>query len=149
MEWTAVVATAGGTVLGVVSTLVADRIRWHRERSERDRAELRTSFMEYLGALARARDAFSRAEPSQECVGRGHIAISEYGVYAAQHQLELVAPQPILDMARQATLKVLDFHDAVVAGHDADSDECKNAWRAAREARGRLVEAMQTALKRS
>ncbi|WP_234326876.1 hypothetical protein [Streptomyces sp. NRRL S-337] len=132
----------------MVSTLVADRVRWRRERSERDRDALRTSFMEYLGALAQARDAFTRAEPSQVRIGRGHIAVSEYGVYTAQHQLELVAPQLVLDRARQATLAVLDFHDAVVAGHDAGSDEYLIAWRAVGEARSRLVEAMQTALRR-
>jgi hypothetical protein len=149
MQWTAIVATAVGTVLGVFSTLAADRIRWRRDTSERDRDALRTSFMEYLAALARARDAFSRAEPSPERVGRGHVAIGEHGVYAAQQQLELVAGQQVVDAAGRATLAVLDFHDAVVAGHAADSAEYVQAWRAAREARRRLIDDMRTALRRT
>jgi hypothetical protein len=149
MQWTAIVAATVGTVLGVGSTLVADRIRRRGERSERDRTELRTCFMEYLGALAHARDAFSRIEPSPERVGRGHTAIGEYGVYNAQHQLELVVPVSVPDKAGKATLAVLDFYDSVVAGYESDSDEYRKVWRAAREARGMLVEAMRTALRRS
>ncbi|WP_245938921.1 hypothetical protein [Actinacidiphila glaucinigra] len=105
--------------------------------------------MEYLAALARARDAFSRAEPSQERIGKGHLAIGEHGVYAAQQQLELVARRPIIDLAGQATLTVLDFHDVVVAGQNADSVEYLQAWRAAREARHALIQEMRTALRRS
>lgn len=148
MQWTAIVAAAVGAVLGVGSTLVADRIRWRGERSERDRDELRTCFMEYLAALARARDAFSRIEPSSGRVGRGHIEIGEYGVYSAQHQLELVAPVFILAQADQATLAMLDFYDAVVAGYDPYSEAYRKAWRAARETRGTLVESMRTTLRR-
>jgi hypothetical protein len=147
MQWSAVLATAVGTVLGVFSTLVADRVRWHRDRSDKQREVLRASFVEYLSALAQARDAFARAEPSRERVGRGHVAIGEHGVYTAQHLLELVAAQPVLDRARQTTLAVLDFHDAMVGGHDADSEAYLHAWRAVRDARGMLVEAMRADLR--
>lgn len=63
MQWSTLVATAVGTVLGVVATLVADYARWRRERSERDRDALRTAFTEYLAALSVARDAFDRTWP--------------------------------------------------------------------------------------
>lgn len=149
MQWSAIVATAVGTVLGVVSTLVADRIRWRRDTSERDRDALRSAFMEYLSALAQARDAFSRAEPSLERIGKGHVAIGEHGVYAAQQQLELVAQRPVVELAGRATLSVLDFYDAVVAGHDPDSMEYLHAWRVARETRMTLIEGMKLALRRA
>lgn len=148
MQWSAIVATAVGTVLGVVSTLVADRIRWRRDTSERDRDAL-SAFTEYLSALAQARDAFSRAEPSPERIGKGHVAIGEHGVYAAQQQLELVAQRPVVELAGRATMSVLDFHDAVVAGHESDSVEYLHAWRLAREARMTLIEGMKTALRRA
>ena len=148
MQWSAIVATAVGTVLGVASTLAADHIRWRRDRSERDRDALRTAFMEYLVALTQARDAFSRAEPCPERVGKGHIAIGEHGVYAAQQQLELVAERPVVDMVGQVTLSVLDFHDVVVAGHDSNSVEYVHVWRAARESRQALIDEMRNALRR-
>jgi hypothetical protein len=147
MDGTAIFATAVGTILGVVSTLVVDHVRWRRDRSERERDALRTAFTLYLAALAQARDAFSRAEPVPERVGRGHIAITEHGVYSAQQQSELVAPQAVFELAGRATLTVLDFYDAVTAGHGPDSPEYLQAWRAARDARRAVLESMRTALR--
>ncbi|MEV6419983.1 hypothetical protein [Streptomyces sp. NPDC051662] len=149
MQWATLVATAVGTVLGVLATLVADHVRWRRDRSERDRDTLRNAFTEYLTCLLAARDAFSRAEASPEHVGKGHVAIGEHGVYAAQQNLELVAHQTLVDKAGRATLSVLDFHDAVVAGKASDSQEYVLAWRAARQARAALIDEMKKALQRT
>ncbi len=149
MQWSTLLATAVGTVLGVAATLVADHARWRRERSERDRDALRTAFTEYLAALSAARDAFSRAAPSSEHVGTGHVAIGEYGVYAAQQQLELAAERTLVDKARRATLSVLEFYDVVVAGYDSDSREYVRAWRSARQSRTALIEEMRKALQRT
>ncbi|MFB7779994.1 hypothetical protein [Streptomyces bauhiniae] len=110
---------------------------------------LRTAFTTYLTTLSAARDAFSRAEPSLERVGKGHVAIGEHGVYGAQQQLELVAPPALMDTAGRATLAVLDFHDAVVAGHTSDSHEYVDAWRVARRTRAALIQEMRKALRRT
>lgn len=149
MQWSTLLATAVGTVLGVIATLVADQARWRRERSERDRDALRTAFTEYLAALSAARDAFSRAIPSPEHVGKGHVAMGEHGVYAAQQQLELAAERTLVDKAHHATLSVLDFYDTVVAGHDSESLEYVDAWRDARQSRRALIEEMRKALQRT
>ncbi|MEW2314070.1 hypothetical protein [Streptomyces bauhiniae] len=148
MQWSTLGATAVGTVLGVLATLLTDQARWRRDRSERERDVLRTAFVGYLAALSAARDAFSRAEPSPERVGKGHVAIGEHGVYAAQQQLELVAHQALVDTAARATLAVLDFHDAVVAGHAPNSCQYMGAWRAARRTRMALINEMRIALRR-
>ncbi|MGW2846735.1 hypothetical protein [Streptomyces sp. NPDC001274] len=148
MQWSTIAATAVGTVLGVLATLVADRLRWRRDLTERDRETLRTAFTEYLTALSAARDAFTLAEPSPERVGNGHAAIGEHGVYTAQHRLELVAERPLVEKAGLATLSVLDFHDVVVAGHPSNSCEYVHAWRTVRQARSTLIEEMREVLKR-
>ncbi|MFZ3569921.1 hypothetical protein ACOKM5_23225 [Streptomyces sp. BH097] len=149
MQWSTLAATAVGTVLGVLATLLADHVRWRRDRSERDRDTLRAAFTAYLTALSTAKDAFSRAETSPERVGKGHVAIAEHGVYAAQQQLELVAQRAIVDRAASATLSVLDFHDAVAAGHAPNSSEYVNAWRSARQTRAALTEEMRKVLQRT
>ncbi|WP_328861750.1 hypothetical protein [Streptomyces sp. NBC_00306] len=149
MQWSTLVATAVGAVLGVLATLVADHVRWRRDRSERDRDALRSAFTEYLTTLSAAKDAFSRVDPSPEDVGKGHVAIGEHGVYAAQQQLELVAQWTLIEKAGRATLSVLDFHDAVVAGHSTNSREYVDAWRAARQTRAALIEEMRKALERT
>ncbi|MYR57816.1 hypothetical protein GTY54_16785 [Streptomyces sp. SID625] len=149
MQWSTIAATAVGTVLGVIATLAADHVRWRRDRAEHDRETLRTACTEYLSALSRARDAFSRTAPSPDRVGKGHIAIGEHGVYAAQQQLELVARRRLADSAGRATLGVLDFHDAVAAGHAPDSPEYVHAWRAVGRARTALIEEIRAALRRT
>ncbi|MET7638990.1 hypothetical protein [Streptomyces sp. NPDC005438] len=146
MQGSTLAAVAVGTVLGVFATLVTDHLRWRRERSERDRDALRAAFTDYLTALSQARAAFSRAEPSLGRVGEGHVVISEYGVYTAQHRLELVARGALVDRARGATLSVLDLYDVVVAGHLPDSGEYLRAWQAARRTRTALVGEMRRAL---
>lgn len=148
MQWSTLAATAVGTVLGVFATLVADHVRWRRDRSERDRETVRAAFTEYLTALSTARDAFSRAEPAPERVGKGHVEIGEHGVYAAQHRLELVAQPAVVDKAGRATLSVLDLHDAVVAGYTSNSPEYVSAWRSARQTRAALIEEMRRVLRR-
>ncbi|MEE4545976.1 hypothetical protein V2S66_28905 [Streptomyces sp. V4-01] len=147
MGGTVIFATAVGAIIGVASTLVVDCIRWHRERSERNRTELRVAFTQYLTALTSARDAFSRIELSPERVGRGHISVGEYGVYGAQQQLELVASQAVVDLAGRATLALLDFHDAVAAGNAPETTEYLQAWRAVRETRRALLDSMRTRLR--
>ncbi|WP_394431666.1 hypothetical protein [Streptomyces sp. SGAir0957] len=149
MQWSTLAATGVGTVLGVLATLIADHVRWRRDRSERDRDTLRAAFTEYLTSLSTAKDAFSRAAPAPERIGQGHVAIGEHGVYAAQQQLELVAQPTLVTKAGRATLAVLDFHDAVVAGHAANSLAYVRAWRSARQTRATLIEEMRKTLQRT
>ena len=149
MQWSTIVATVVGTVLGVISTLAADHTRWRRDISERDRDALRTTFTEYLTTLIQARDAFSRAVPSQDHVGEAHVALMEHGVYSAQQHLALVAERLVVEKASQATNSVLDFHDVVVAGHGMHSEEYVQAWRAVRETRNAMIEEMRRALRRT
>ncbi|MBY8887344.1 hypothetical protein K7472_21235 [Streptomyces sp. PTM05] len=149
MQWSTITATAVGAVLGVMATLVAEHVRRRHERADQDRETLLSAFTDYLAALARARTAFSKAQPAPEDVGRGHVAISEHGVYAAHQQLELVAPQLLVEKAGRATLSVLDFHDVVVAGHTSGSREYVHAWRAARQARAALIAEMRLALRQT
>ncbi|MGW4459896.1 hypothetical protein ACWEJQ_27500 [Streptomyces albidoflavus] len=148
MTWSTLAATAVGTVLGVLATLFAEHVRRRGDRTDHDRETLRTAFSAYLTALSTARDAFIRAEPAPERVGKGHIAISEHGVYAERLQLDLVAPRTLTAKTGPAVDSVLDLHDAVVAGHAPDSPEYLRAWRAARRTRAALIEEMRKSLQR-
>ncbi|MEU6775600.1 hypothetical protein [Streptomyces sp. NPDC046759] len=48
MEWTTLAGTGLGAVVGVGSTLLADRVRWRRETGERDRRERRDVYVTCL-----------------------------------------------------------------------------------------------------
>ncbi|MEV0781728.1 hypothetical protein AB0I52_01795 [Streptomyces sp. NPDC050423] len=153
MEWTALVATVVGAIIGVGSTLTTDRVRWRRDMGERDRETMRTVSAQFLEALTEARDAISDASRS------GHLPLDEraelarastlaHGVHAKQYQLELLATQGVAQSARDAAYQLLLYRDTVVAGHLRDDPECAQTRRDFREARQKLMAAMRSSLTR-
>ena len=153
MEWTALVATVVGAVIGVGSTLATDRIRWKRDTSARDREILRTVSAEFIDALTQARDAISDASRSghlrvEERAQLARAGILDHAVHAKQYQLELLAEPEVACLAGDAAYQLVLYRDAVVAGHTRDDTECTHARRAFREARQELMSAMRTSLAR-
>ncbi|WP_133305533.1 hypothetical protein [Streptomyces sp. AcE210] len=57
MSWIALVSTALGAVVGLGSALLSDRVRWGRERGERQLATQRDMYVAYLSALHEANQA--------------------------------------------------------------------------------------------
>ncbi|MEU6754920.1 hypothetical protein [Streptomyces sp. NPDC046685] len=153
MQWTAIVATALGAAIGVVSTLAADRARWRRELSERDRDALRTSYAQYVEALTQARDEITQTSrdptlTAEERAENVRTVIGRHGVYARQHQLELTAPVKVVRLAINAANELAAYRDSVINGSTREDPACTEARRAYREARYRLMDAMRSTLER-
>ncbi|MGW1225585.1 hypothetical protein [Streptomyces sp. NPDC001478] len=153
MEWTALVATLVGAVIGVGSTLATDRVRWRRDARERDRETLRTMSAQFLEALTGARDAISDASgsahaPAEERAERARAGILTHSVHAKQYQLELLADPVVARLAREAAHQLLLYRDAVVDGHLREDATCTKARRDFREARQNLMTAMRSSLVR-
>ncbi|MFF4246126.1 hypothetical protein ACFYY2_16850 [Streptomyces sp. NPDC001822] len=153
MEWTALVATVVGAVIGVGSTLAADRMRWRRDTGERDRETMRTVSAQFLEALTEARDAISDASRSahlspDERAGLARAGTLDHGVHAKQYQLELLATPEVAQSARDAAYQLLLYRDTVIAGHLRDDPECAEMRRDFREARQKLMAAMRASLSR-
>ncbi|MFE6339002.1 hypothetical protein ACFVOK_38295 [Streptomyces sp. NPDC057798] len=153
MQWTAIVATAIGAVIGVVSTLTADHVRWRRDLSERDRDALRTSYAQYVEALTQARDEITQTSrapglTAEERADSVRTVIGRHGVYARQHQLELTAPVKVVRLAINAANELAGYRDSVINGFMREDPECVEARRAYREARYRLIDAMRFSLER-
>ncbi|MFD5845594.1 hypothetical protein [Streptomyces chartreusis] len=153
MQWTAIVATAIGAVIGVVSTLTADHVRWRRDLSERDRDAMRTSYARYVEALTQARDEITQTsrDPGltvEERAESVRTVIGRHGVYASQHQLELTAPVKVVRLAIKAAHELAGYRDSVINGFMREDPECAKARRAYREARYRLIDAMRVSLER-
>lgn len=151
MEWTTLVSTMSGAVIGVGSTLLADRLRWQRDAGERDRELLRSSYVQFLEALTQARDVISQASRASNPTRLEQVrsALLEHGVHVKQYQLELLAPSHVASKARDAGYKLALYRDAVVAGARRDDPECADARRAFRAAREELMEAMRLAVVRA
>ncbi|MET9468355.1 hypothetical protein ABZY44_26925 [Streptomyces sp. NPDC006544] len=153
MEWTSLVATALGAVIGVGSTLTTDRVRWRRDTSARDRETLRTVSAQFLEALTEARDAISDASrsghlPVDERARLARAGILDHGVHAKQYRLELLVTPEVARLAGEAAYELLLYRDAVAAGHTRDDPECAQVRRAFREARQKLMAALRAALAR-
>ncbi|MFE6679286.1 hypothetical protein [Streptomyces sp. NPDC057729] len=151
MEWTTLVSTMLGAVIGVGSTLLAERLRWRRDVGERDRELLRSSYVQFLEALTQARDVISQASRAPDATQLEQVlsALLEHGVHVKQYQLELLAPAHVVSKARDAGYTLALYRDAVVAGARRDDPECADARRAFRAAREELMEAMRLAVVRA
>ncbi|MBD0741928.1 hypothetical protein [Streptomyces sp. CBMA152] len=91
MEWATVVATAMGALIGMGSTLLAERTRWRRNLGEQERGELRTAYARYLEAATLARDAISLASRSVGLASEERAELARpalQDVYARHYELE-------------------------------------------------------------
>ncbi|GHE91008.1 hypothetical protein [Streptomyces fumanus] len=153
MQWTAIAATAVGAVIGIASTLTADHLRWRRDLSERDRDAMRSSYAQYVDALTQARDEITQTSrdpglTAEERADNVRTVIGRHGVYAKQHQLELMAPVKVVRLAISAANELAGYRDSVINGFTREDPECVEARRAYREARYRLIDAMRFSLER-
>lgn len=154
MEWAAVIATALGAVVGVLSSAASDRLRWRRDVSEKERESLRTIYAEFLDAVTRARNTISHAAHNshdsiedRSRAARG--ALTDAGVYEKQYRLELSAPPNVLPLAGDVLAALLALRDVVRHGVSPRDAEYNEAWVKLRDARTAVLGAMRESLKRS
>ncbi|MEU1890410.1 hypothetical protein [Streptomyces pristinaespiralis] len=150
MDWTVLLTTGFGAVIGVGSTLLADQVRWRRDTEDRDREALRSAYAQYLEALTAARDAISQASliDSGDEPEVARTAFLDHGVYIQQYQLELIAPEQVVGKAKAAAHALAEYRDVVVSGSRRADVECTAARRAFRQSREQLMDAMRQALAR-
>ncbi|WP_432093442.1 hypothetical protein [Streptomyces sp. bgisy100] len=153
MEWTALAAVVLGGAIGVGSTLATDRARWRRDSMTQDRETLRSVYVQYLEALAQARDVVSHAsrEVSRPQEERRHMVwtvLQDHEVYAKQYALELIAPLDVVEQAKEVAAGLLAYRETVVRGETWSDADCTAARRALRESRRALMTAMRTSLAR-
>ncbi|KUL57800.1 hypothetical protein OG330_14525 [Streptomyces albidoflavus] len=124
MEWIPLVSTALGAVIGVGSTLLADRARWRRDRAGQDLDVRRQLYADYTAALSRIRTALNEcAQEDIPAAERPRKVREEFltpGAYEIRHQLAIVAPPEIVDAARSAFVVLRDTRDLLVAGASVD-----------------------------
>ncbi|MFF0064198.1 hypothetical protein ACFYRC_22100 [Streptomyces sp. NPDC005279] len=120
MEWISPVSTALGAVIGVGSTLIADRLRWRRERAGQSLDVRRILYGDYTAALSRMRTALNECAladiPAQERPQRVRELFLAPGAYEIRHQLAIIAPQVVVEAARTAFVVLRDTRDLLLEG---------------------------------
>lgn len=147
------IATALGAVVGVLSSAASDRLRWHRDVSEKDRESLRTIYAEFLDAVTRARNTISHTahnshDPLEDRATAARGALTEAGVYEKQYRLELSAPPNVLPLAGDVLSALLALRDVVRHGVSPRDADYNAAWVRLRDSRTALLGAMRESLKR-
>lgn len=148
MDWLAPVNTLIGAVIGVGSTLLADRMRWRRDRAALHQDTRRQAYAAFMGALS---DAYARLHeiagderPAEETRSAAREVFVSSNLYPLRYELALIAPWEVMDQANRAFWQVRDLRDLVASGATTETPEY------GRHTRGYLkaTEEAQTAMRR-
>lgn len=124
MEWISLAGTALGAVIGVGSTLLAERVRWRRERAGQDLDVRRQLYADYTAALSRMRTALNECARVDLAADERRSRVRELflapGAYEIRHQLAIVAPMEVVGAARSAFVVLRDTRDLIGEGAGVD-----------------------------
>ncbi|WAU78472.1 hypothetical protein O1Q96_01150 (plasmid) [Streptomyces sp. Qhu-G9] len=151
MDWGTLAGTALGAILGVSTTLLAERSRWQRENSARERAVKQQLYAEYLGALSltthRLRDLKrSTGLPREELMERAGEILGSTNAYHLRYQMLIIAPEHLGYMADLAFMRVRDLRDRFDEADIGADPDWPSAQRALSEALDALRKAMRSDL---
>ncbi|MGW1554963.1 hypothetical protein ACWCQ1_00395 [Streptomyces sp. NPDC002144] len=148
MDWGTLVGTALGALLGVSTTLLGERSRWHREDASRERAAKRQLYSEYLGALwltqHRLRDLQrSTALTREERIEQSGEILGAANAFRLLYEMRIMAPEPLDEVATQAFRKLLRLRDRF-EGPDETTDP---EWPATSAALSEALETLRQAMR--
>ncbi|MEU3335256.1 hypothetical protein [Streptomyces sp. NPDC006668] len=148
MDWGTLVGTALGALLGVSTTLLGERSRWHREDASRERAAKRQLYSEYLGALwltqHQLRDLQrSTALTREERIEQSGEILGAANAFRLLYEMRIMAPEPLDEVATQAFRKLLRLRDRF-EGPDVTTDP---EWPATSAALSEALETLRQAMR--
>ncbi|MEV3955410.1 MULTISPECIES: hypothetical protein [Streptomyces] len=153
MQWPTYLAAALGAIAGSLGTGIADRFRWHRDVSERERQERQTAYANFLDAVKRTGIAISQAAheetlPLEDRARQARQAMGQHGLYETQAQAELCAPKTIIPLMNELVRALLSLRDAVIGGEPPGAPRYEGAWLKVHTDTVQVREAMRTTLSR-
>ena len=148
MDWGTLAGTALGAILGVGTTLFAERSRWQREHTARERVVRQQLYAEYLGTLSltthRLRDLKRNTGLTrEELIRQAGEILGSTNAYQLRYQMLIIAPEQLGDTADQAFGRVRDLRDRF-DGPDVSTD---SEWSSAMNAVSETLNALRTAMR--
>ena len=148
VDWGTLAGTALGALLGVSTTLLGERSRWHRENASRERASKQQLYGEYLAALwltrHRLRDLRrSTALTREERVEQSGEILGAANAFQLLYQMRIMAPAPLDDAAVQAFQTLLRLRDRF----DEPDVSTDPEWSATQAALSEALEALRQAMR--
>ncbi|MEU9438593.1 hypothetical protein [Streptomyces sp. NPDC048252] len=127
MDWLAPVNTLIGAGIGVGSTLLADRLRWRRDRAALNHDTRRQAYAAFMGALS---DVYQRLDelacdgrPAEEMRTAAHEVFVSRNLYPLRYELALIAPWEVMEPVNQAFYRVRDLRNLVARGSARSNPE--------------------------
>lgn len=122
-DWLPVLSALLGAAIGGGLLLVADAVRWRRERSVRYEDKRREIYVDFLTALEQSfratMDAVHPGNPSPE--EAWHEARAHWiQASACVNDISLLAPQPVIDAGGQLLLAHKKFNDLLKVDQGVD-----------------------------
>lgn len=148
VDWSPVVSTIVGAMVGVGATTLADRSRWKRDEG-RERNQLRRdSYGSYLAAVIQAHEAMRAAavdvhNPAEARRADITQAFRAADPYVRRFELSLVAPADVVKLAVAVFRRVREIRDLLISGAMADSAEYRAAQVAYYDAIKEMSDAMR------
>ncbi|MFE5329431.1 hypothetical protein ACFRCG_23890 [Embleya sp. NPDC056575] len=121
MEWTTLISTLAGALIGISATVVTERSRSRRERLADDLTVRRGAYADYLAALSRTRvdiraAARDAATPPNVRAEKAVAAFYDSGVYDRRYQVAVVAPMAVVEASDRMFRALRALRDRVVDG---------------------------------
>ncbi|MER7202374.1 hypothetical protein CG723_44110 [Streptomyces sp. CB01635] len=129
MDWGTLLPTLVGAVIGVGSTLGADRLRWARELRQRATSSRQELYGQFLTALNEAAESLwvlglgDRHDSSIDLPEALRAAVHGTGLYSFREQVMIIATDDVLAKADQAVDRVREYRDCLAAGHREGSPD--------------------------
>ncbi|MFG2267275.1 hypothetical protein [Streptomyces sp. NPDC048720] len=121
MDWTPLLSTLTGAVIGIAATLIADRNRWRREEARHALEVRREVYTEYVSALKAAGEeirAVALGDHMSESARDAAVreAVRGTGIYTASERLWLVGPPQVVEAGNEAFHRLRALRDAYARG---------------------------------
>ncbi|MEU8763563.1 hypothetical protein [Streptomyces sp. NPDC048659] len=128
MDWTPLLSTLTGAVIGIAATMIADRSRWRREQNRHALDVRREVYTEYVSALKAAGEEIRavalgdhRSDSARDAAVRE--AVRGTGIYTAGERLWLVGPPQVVEAGNEAFHCLRALRDAYARGTAVGSPE--------------------------
>lgn len=148
VDWGTLAGTALGALLGVSTTLLGERSRWHREHASRERAAKQRLYGEYLAALwltrHRLRDPQRSAELTrEERRERSGDVLGAADAFQLLYQMRIMAPDSLDAAAVHAFRRLLRLRDRF----DEPDVSRDPEWSQTQAALGEALESLRQAMR--
>lgn len=122
MDWSTLIATITGAVIGVGATMLAERAQWRRSQTHHWSTVRREAYAAYLAALSDGSAALRRIvrerAPDTDVGPALHEALLAAGPWRTFHSLAMIGPPDVVAKAEDAQLALQRCRETLVDNPD-------------------------------